>query len=414
MKITKIQAREILDSRGNPTVETIIWAGKTSAKAAVPSGASTGVHEALELRDNDKHRYNGKGVLKACKNVNGPIFKAVKGMSVHHQEKIDEKMLQLDGTKNKSKLGANAILSVSLAVVRLASKIAGKELFEYLAKLHGYKIKSLPTPLFNVINGGRHADSGLDIQEFFIIPLKGKFSTKLRMGAEVFHALRSSLAKQKLITAVGDEGGFAPKLKSNDDAFRQLEMAIKQAGYRIGKDFVLGIDAAASEFFDAEKEIYTVAMSNKKYSPENIYRLYQTWVSKYHLAVIEDACAEDDFEGWKKLTAVLGRKALLVGDDLFVTNPGRINYGIAQNVANAVLVKVNQIGSLTETMEAIKLAQKNKYQIVVSHRSGETSDDFISDLAVAVNAQYIKTGAPSRGERVAKYNRLMEIEEEIN
>ena len=414
MKITKILAREILDSRGNPTVETTVWAGKLSAKAAVPSGASTGIHEALELRDNDKRRYGGKGVLKACGNVNSAIFMAVKGMPVQSQEKIDGKMLRLDNTKNKSKLGANAILSVSLAVVRLASKAVGKELFEYLAGKYGYRAKTLPTPLFNVINGGKHADSGLDIQEFFIIPQRGSFATKFRMGAEVFHSLKSSLAKQKLTTAVGDEGGFAPKLKSNDEAFRQLETAIKLAGYRVGKDIALGIDAAASEFFDTKKKKYILSASGKTYPPESVYLLYQSWIKKYRLSVIEDACAEDDFEGWKKLTAVLNKKAVLVGDDLFVTDPGRIDYGIAQNIANAVLIKVNQIGTLTETLKAIKLSQKNKYKIVVSHRSGETPDDFIADLAVGVNAEYIKTGAPSRGERVAKYNRLMEIEEKIN
>jgi enolase len=412
-KITKIQAMEILDSRGNPTVQTSIWAGDVKATASVPSGASTGVHEALELRDNDKKRYGGKGVLKACRNVNEKIFKAVKGILAANQQKIDETMIELDGTDNKSKLGANAILSVSLASARLAAKCQKMELFHYLAKTYGYEAKRLPTPFFNVINGGKHADSGLDIQEFFIIPLKGDFATRLRMAAEVFHTLKAQLAAHGMITSVGDEGGFAPKLSSNEEAFRQLETAIKTAKYRLGKDFALGLDAAASEFFNDKKGTYELKASKISASPSNVYQVYKKWLAKYPLLAIEDGCAEDDFLGWKFLTQALGEKTLLIGDDIFVTNPARIQLGITQKIANAVLIKVNQIGTLTETLQAIKLSQKNKYKIVISHRSGETSDSFIADLAVATNADYIKSGAPSRGERLAKYNRLLEIERQL-
>ncbi len=414
MKITKIQALEVLDSRGNPTVQTTVWSGEVFATASVPSGASTGIHEALELRDGDKNRYNGKGVLKACKNVNDKIFKAVKGMAVANQQQLDETMLELDGTPSKAKLGANAILSVSLASARLAAKCQKMELYEYLANLYGYQIKHLPTPFFNVINGGAHADSGLDIQEFFIIPLKGKFSEKLRMGAEVFHTLKSQLAKQGLTTSVGDEGGFAPKLKSNEDAFKQLEVAIKTAKYKLGTDFALGLDAASSEFFNEKKGVYELKASKITATPPNMYQVYKKWLSKYPLLAIEDGCAQDDLLGWKFLTQNLGSKTLLIGDDLFVTNPQRIQMGITQKIANATLIKVNQIGTLTETLSAIKLSQKNNYKIVISHRSGETPDSFIADLAVAVNADYIKTGAPSRGERLAKYNRLLEIENQLN
>ena len=410
MKITKIQAREILDSRGNPTVETTVWAGDVWAKASVPSGASTGIHEAWELHDNDKKRYGGKGVLKAVKNVNTEILKALKGEDVTHQQDIDQRMIALDGTPNKSRLGANAILSVSLACIRVAAKLAKKELFSYLAQQYHFKPKSLPTPLFNVINGGKHADSGLDIQEFFIIPQKGSFAEKVRKGAEVFHVLKKQLASQGLTTAVGDEGGFAPKLKSNEHALKELAAAIKSAGYKLGVDFRLGMDAAASEFFDVKTGEYELQASHLKLGSEKIYRLYQEWAAKYHMQIVEDGCSEDDFKGWKTLTKQLGRKLILVGDDLFVTNPHRLAMGIAQKMGNAVLIKVNQIGTLTETIQAIKLAQSHKYKVVVSHRSGETCDSFIADLAAAVGADFIKTGAPSRGERLAKYNRLMEIE----
>lgn len=414
MKITKIQALEVLDSRGYPTVKTTVWAGEASASASVPSGASTGVHEALELRDGDRDRFAGKGVLKACKNVNNKIAKVVVGLKPEDQEVVDKAMLELDGTENKSKLGANAILSVSLAVARLASKLQKLELFEYLGKKYEYEKKTLPTPFFNVINGGAHADSGLDIQEFFIVPLKGNFATKLRMGAEVFHVLKNQLAAKGLTTAVGDEGGFAPKLASNEEALKQLEIAIKSSGYKLGADFALGMDAASSEFFDSKKGTYELKASKISAKPSNIYQTYKKWMSKYPIIAIEDGCAEDDFLGWKFLTQHLGNQTLLVGDDLFVTNPVRIQMGITQKIANAVLIKVNQIGSLTETIAAIKLAQKNNYKIVISHRSGETNDDFIADLAVAVNAEYAKMGSLCRGERMAKHNRLLEIEQVVS
>jgi enolase len=439
MRITKIRALEVLDSRGNPTVQTTVWAGETSATASVPSGASTGVHEALELRDNDSKRYNGKGVLKACKNVNDKIFKAVKGISAVDQQKIDETMIELDGTDNKAKLGANAILSVSLAAARLAAKCRKMELFAYLRGVYLQDDKTLtpctsrltpvqgkptlsqrereeyrlPTPFFNVINGGVHADSGLDIQEFFLIPLKGNFADKLRSSTEVFHTLKSLLGSKGLATSVGDEGGFAPKLSSNEDAFRQLEAAIKSAKYKLGTDFALGLDAASSEFFNEKKGVYEFKASKISATPSNVYQVYKKWLAKYPLVAIEDGCAQDDLLGWKFLTQNLGNKTLLIGDDVFVTNPARIQMGITQKIANAVLIKVNQIGTLTETLSAIKLSQKNKYKIVISHRSGETCDSFIADLAVAVNAEYIKSGAPCRGERLAKYNRLLEIEEQL-
>lgn len=410
MKITKIYASEVLDSRGNPTVQTTVWAGDVSAKASVPSGASTGIHEALELRDGDAKRYGGLGVLKACKNVNDKISKVVLDLSATDQEAVDKAMIELDGTDNKTKLGANSILSVSMAVARLGAKLQKQELFEYLATKYGYEKKTLPTPFFNVINGGKHADSGLDIQEFFIIPLKGSFANKLRMGTEVFHTLKTQLANKKLTTAVGDEGGFAPKLSSNEEAIKILEQAIKSAGYKLETEFALGMDAASSEFFNSKTGTYELKASKISAKPSSMYQTYKKWMAKYPIMAIEDGCAEDDFLGWKFLTQNLGSETLLIGDDLFVTNPVRIQMGITQKIANAVLIKLNQIGTLTETISAIKLAQKNKYKIVISHRSGETCDSFISDLAVAVNAEYIKAGAPSRGERVVKYNRLLEIE----
>jgi enolase len=427
-KITRIQALEVLDSRGNPTVQTTVWAGETSATASVPSGASTGVHEALELRDGDKKRYGGKGVLKACRNVEEKIFKAVKGISAGDQEKIDQTMIDLDGTDNKAKLGANAILSVSLASARLAAKCQKMELYEYLREVYlsddktptltlpqgGRETYSLPTPLFNVINGGAHADSGLDIQEYFIIPQKGNFATKLRMGAEVYHALKAHLAAKGLTVAVGDEGGFAPKLKSNEEPFKYLENAMKTAGYKFGVDFRMGVDVASSEFYDKKSGQYVMKASKEKFSSAAMWKFYKKWLDKYHLEILEDACEQDDFLGWKLLMQNLGTATTVVGDDLFCTNINRLHLGVQQSLANGIIIKVNQIGTLTETLKTIKLAQKNKYKIVISHRSGETSDNFIADLAVAVNADYIKSGAPCRGERLAKYNRLLEIENRIN
>lgn len=352
-------------------------------------------------------------MLKACRNVNDKIFKAIKGLSATQQEKIDKLMLELDGTENKTKLGANAILSVSLAAARLAAKAQKLQLFQYLANLYGYEPKSLPTPLFNVINGGVHADSGLDVQEYFIIPQHGRFSEKLRMGTEVYHVLKQRLIGQGFSTGVGDEGGFAPKLEANEIVFRHLQAAIAGAGYKSGQDFKLGVDVAASEFFDTKKQLYILKADKKSYKPTQIYKMYKQWFEKYHLAMIEDGCAEDDIVGWKFLNQELGEKTVIAGDDLFVTNIKRIQMGIQQNLANAVVIKVNQIGSLTETIQALKLAQRNKYKIIIAHRSGETCDAFIADLAAATNAEFIKTGAPSRGERVAKYNRLLEIENQL-
>jgi enolase len=413
-KITKIQAGEILDSRGNPTVQIIMWAGSLSATVAIPSGASTGAHEAVELRDGDKKRYRGLGVLKACRNINDKIAPVIKGINALNQEQIDELLLELDGTKNKARLGANAILAVSLAAARLAAKAEGLELYEHLSQYYGYRAKIMPVPLFNVINGGKHADSGLDIQEYFIIPQRGKFRERLRQAAEVYQTLKSNLAANRLSVGLGDEGGFAPHLKTNERALDILSQAVKDAHYKLGKDFRLGIDAAASEFFDAEKEVYRLKASKVNYKPAGIYKMYQRWIKDYHLQIIEDGCSEDDFLGWQLLTKHLGQSTILVGDDLFVTNTQRIQNGIINRIANAVLIKPNQIGTLTETINAIKLAQQHDYQVVISHRSGETGDSFIADLAVAVNAEFIKAGAPARGERLAKYNRLAEIEERLH
>lgn len=412
-KITKVRALEVLDSRGNPTVQTTVWAGEILASASVPSGASTGVHEVLELRDGDKKRYGGKGVIKACRNVNEKIFKAVKGQSCGDQEKIDQIMRELDGTDNKAKLGANAILSVSLATARLAAKCQKMELFEYLAHLYGFEIKHLPTPLFNVINGGAHADSGLDIQEYFIIPQKGNFANKLRMGTEVYHTLKSQLAAKGLTVAVGDEGGFAPKLKSNEEPFKYLENAMRTAGYKFGVDFRMGVDVASSEFYDKKSGQYIMKASREKISSAGMWRFYKKWLDKYHLEILEDACEQDDFLGWKLLMQNLGGKTTVVGDDLFCTNINRLQLGVQQSLANGIIIKLNQIGTITETIKTVKLAQKNNFKVIVSHRSGETADDFMADLAVAVNAEYIKSGAPCRGERLAKYNRLLEIESQI-
>lgn len=408
--ITKIEAREVLDSRGNPTIETTAWAGAVSAQASVPSGASTGTYEALELRDGDKKRYAGQGVLKAMKHVNTVIAKTVVGTDPRKQEKIDRLLIDLDGTENKSKLGANAILSVSLAVCRLAAKLEDKELYEYIARRFGHKIKSMPVPLFNVINGGAHADSGLDVQEYFIIPQKGSFAERLRRGSEVYHVLKKQLHAAGHETGLGDEGGFAPHLASNTEPFEQLEKAIVKAGYKLKIDFMLGIDAAASEFYSKKAKAYMFALDKKTETPESIASVYEAWAKKYPIAIIEDPASEDDRTGWQEVTKRLGKKVRIVGDDLFVTNPKRIAWGIAEGIANSALIKVNQIGTVSETIAAIHIAQKHNYDVIISHRSGETTDDFIADLAVAVNAQYIKAGAPARGERLAKYNRLVEIE----
>jgi enolase len=411
--ITHIKAREVLDSRGNPTIETTIWAGNIGAKASVPSGASTGKYEAVELRDGDKKRFGGLGVKKAVMNVEGEIFRAVRGMDPRKQELIDRTMVELDGTANKSRLGANAILSVSLASARLAAKLAHRELYAYLARRYGYSIERMPVPLFNVINGGVHADSGLDVQEYFIIPKKGSFAERLRKSAEVYHSLIKILKSRGLSVGLGDEGGFAPHEQSNTAPFEELSKAIAKAGYKLGSDFNLGIDAAASEFYNAKKKQYELRCDGKNVDSVGMIEVLESWTKKYNLEIIEDGMSEDDVAGWQELTKRLKKKTILVGDDLFVTNPKRLLMGIADSMANSVLIKVNQIGTLTETMQAVRIAKEHGYKVVMSHRSGETTDSFIADLAVACQADCIKAGAPARGERLAKYNRLMEIESQL-
>lgn len=407
MKITSIRAQEILDSRGNPTVRVFLTAGKITVSAAVPSGASTGSHEALELRDEDPQRYGGKGVLKAVRNIEKKIAPALIGMDVRKQRAIDSLLLELDGTKNKAKLGANAILGVSLACARAGAVASGLELWEYLQKT--YKLKSgkkLPYPTMNVINGGVHADSGLSTQEFMIIPQQKKMSERVRVGAEVFATLKKLLKDEKFSVGVGDEGGFAPRLGSSEKALQVLMAAIQQAGYKPGTDVKLGMDVAASEFF--EKGVYK--FEGKKMSGAEMVDMIAAWVQKYPIVSVEDPLHEDDWEHWEKFTAKLGHAITIVGDDLFVTNVERLQQGISRRVANAILIKVNQIGTLSETIDTILLAQKNKYKVSVSHRSGETADTFIADLAVAVGADFLKSGSLSRSERVEKYNRIMEIE----
>jgi len=411
--ITRIQALEVLDSRGNPTVQATVWVGDIYASASVPSGASTGTYEALELRDKDPKRYGGLGVLKAVKNLDTIIAKELSGFDVVNQEKIDKKLLDLDGTENKSKLGANAILAVSMAASRASAIIQGKELYVILAKYFDYTPKSLPIPMMNVINGGAHADSGLDIQEYMIVP-KGKvFKNNLRTGAEIYHVLKKQLQKQNQSVAVGDEGGFAPHLKGNETGCKELVSAIKTAGYIPGKDVFLAIDAAASEFYDKARNQYVLKCDNKKLKSSQLAKVYNAWIKKYPLISLEDIFAEDDFEPWANFTKSMGKNVGIVGDDLFVTNVERLQMGIDQKLANSILVKLNQIGTVTETINAIKLAQRNKFKVIISHRSGETSDTYIADLAVAVNAEYIKTGSLSRGERTSKYNRLLEIENQL-
>ncbi len=407
-KITSIHSREILDSRGNPTIEVEVCSSAGfMGRAAVPSGASTGAHEAVELRDGDAKRYLGKGVLQAILNVQKKIAPELIGQEITSQGTIDKILLDLDGTPNKAKLGANAILGVSLAVAKAAALECQLPLYRYVG---GAQAHNLPVPLMNVLNGGAHANNGLDVQEFMIVPLVGdRFSEALRAGAEVFHSLKKILSQKGLSTAVGDEGGFAPVLKSNEEALQLLMEAIQKAGYQPGKDIGLALDVAATELY--EKNQYT--WEGKKISMEQLVGIYSQWSTEYPLWSIEDGLSEDDWTGWKHITQKLGSTVQLVGDDLFVTNPQRLEKGIQENAANALLVKVNQIGSLSETMEAVCLAQRNKYHTVMSHRSGETEDVTISDLAVALNCQQIKTGSLCRGERTAKYNQLLRIEEEL-
>lgn len=408
--ILDIYAREVLDSRGNPTVEVEVYTEAGGfGRAIVPSGASTGEHEAVELRDNDKKRFNGKGVLKAVKNVNDKIAPAIIGMEVTDQVLIDEAMIKLDGTKNKKKLGANAILGVSLAVAQAASDELDLPLYKYLG---GFNAKELPVPMMNILNGGSHADNNVDIQEFMIMPVSAKsIKEAIQMGSEVFHALKDVLVKQKDITSVGDEGGFAPNLKSNEEAIKVIMKAIKQAGYKPGKDVMLAMDAASSEFYDKKSKKYL--FEGKKMSSKQMIDIYESWVEKYPIISIEDGLDENDWEGNKLLTERLGNKVQIVGDDLFVTNTERLAQGIEKGVANSILIKVNQIGTLTETFNAIEMAKEAGYTAVVSHRSGETEDSTIADIAVATNAGQIKTGSMSRTDRIAKYNQLIRIEDEL-
>lgn len=413
MKIQAISAREILDSRGNPTVEAkVILENGVVGIGKVPSGASTGTHEALELRDGGK-RYGGKGVLKAVKNVTAIIQPALKGMSALDQRAVDAKMIALDGTKNKSRLGANAILAVSLATARAAAVSLEKPLYAHIRSVYQFPEKEYRMPVLgmNIINGGRHADNGLSIQEFMIMPRHKLLRERVRMGSQIFHSLANLLSQKGYTTGVGDEGGFAPELLNNERGVQMILEAIKQAGWEPGKHVFLALDVAASEFYRHGN--YYFLGKKQGWRPAKMIELLKQWVKKYPIVSIEDGLAEDDWGNWQILTAELGKKVTLVGDDLFVTNVERIKMGIEQKVANAVLIKVNQIGSLSETMDAIALARKNGYQIFISHRSGETSDTFIADLAVAVNAEYIKTGSMSRSERIEKYNRLMEIELEL-
>ncbi len=412
-QIASIHAREILDSRGNPTLEAdVVLSSGVLGRAAVPSGASTGVNEALELRDGDAKRYLGKGTLKAVKNVNALIAKALVGMDARDQKAIDDAMLKLDGTETKSKLGANAMLGVSMAVARAAANALEIPLYRHLGGLNAHV---LPVPMMNVINGGAHSDAPIDVQEFMIVPRGAKsFAEGLRMGAEVFHALKKILKGKKLSTAVGDEGGFAPGLASNTNALEVLVEAIAAAGYKPGKDVFIALDVAASEFFDNKTKKYTLHKSDQSVkSAADMVAMYEGWCKKFPIVSIEDGCAEGDWDGWKLLTDKLGGKIQLVGDDLFVTNVKFLQKGIDLGVANSILIKVNQIGTVSETLAAIDLAKRHGYTNVISHRSGETEDAFIADLAVAVNAGQIKTGSLSRTDRICKYNQLLRIEEEL-
>jgi len=414
-KITDIRAREILDSRGNPTVEvSVTIEGGIVGKASVASGASTGSHEALELRDGDKARYGGKGVLKAVANVNNILRKRLLGADVNSLRRIDESMLEADGTDNKSKLGANAILGVSLAVARASALAQKLPLYTTIRKAYGIKGSDLPMPLpmMNVLNGGAHADFAIDVQECIIIPKLKTFRERVRAGSEIFHALGKILKAQGFANTVGDEGGYAPKLSSNEKAFGLILDAIEEAGYQPGRDVSIGADVAASEFYDEKKRKYVLKADGKSYDGTAIIAMYEKWLKQYPFMILEDPLAEDDWEFWEDITKKFGKKVVLIGDDLFVTNVKRIEQGIGRHVANAVLIKVNQIGTLSETMDAILLAQKAGYKVAISHRSGETADTFIADLAVAVRADFIKTGSLSRSERLEKYNRLMEIEDE--
>jgi enolase len=410
--ISKIHARQILDSRGNPTVEVdVLTTDGLIGRAAVPSGASTGIHEAVELRDNDSSQYLGKGVLKAVANVNTKINELLVGMDVMDQKAIDLALLKLDGTDNKSHLGANAILGTSLAVARAAADSSNMSLYKYIG---GVGAVTLPVPMMNILNGGSHADNLIDIQEFMVMPFgASSFSEGLRWGTEIFHHLKAVLKKQGMSTNVGDEGGFAPNLKSNEEAIEVVIQAIEKAGFRPGEDVYISLDAASSEFYKSDLGIYHFESTGEKMTSGEMVDFWKGWVSKYPIISIEDGLAEDDWSGWAMLTKEIGSRVQLVGDDLFVTNSKRLQRGISEGIANSILVKVNQIGSLTETIEAVQLATRNKYSSVMSHRSGETEDNTIADLAVALNCGQIKTGSASRSDRMSKYNQLLRIEEEL-
>ena len=410
--IAKIHAREILDSRGNPTIEVDVWTDSGHfGRAAVPSGASTGAHEAVELRDGDKKRYLGKGVRKAVEHVNDTLNTELHGALVTDQAMIDKALIGLDGTPNKANLGANAMLGVSLAVAKAGASETGLPLYRYVG---GVNASMLPVPLMNILNGGAHADNKVDVQEFMIMPVGAKrFSEGLRMGAEVFHALKAVLKKKGLSTNVGDEGGFAPDLASNEDALKLVMQAIEAAGYEPGKDIVLALDCASTEFYDAKKKRYALESTGDSLTSEEMVSMWADWAKRYPIVSIEDGMAEDDWDGWKKLTKAIGNKVQLVGDDLFVTNTKRLAEGIDKGIANSILVKVNQIGTLTETIEAVDMAHRASFTSVMSHRSGETEDSTIADLAVALNCGMIKTGSASRSDRIAKYNQLLRIEEQL-
>ncbi|RKD29115.1 phosphopyruvate hydratase [Thermohalobacter berrensis] len=410
--IADVYAREILDSRGNPTVEVEVWTESGAlGRAAVPSGASTGAFEAVELRDKDENRYLGKGVTKAVGNVNNVIAPEIIGMDALDQVGIDKKMIELDGTDNKGKLGANAILGVSLAVAKAAANALGMPLYQYIG---GVSARTLPVPMMNILNGGKHADNNVDIQEFMVMPVGAKsFKEALRMGAEIFHNLKKVLKGKGLNTAVGDEGGFAPNLSSNEEALSTIVEAIEKAGYKPGEEVLLALDVASTELYDKEENVYKLEGEGKELTAEELVGFYGDLVEKYPIISIEDGLDEEDWEGWKLLTEKLGKKVQLVGDDLFVTNTERLARGIENGVANSILIKVNQIGTITETLDAIEMAKRAGYTAVVSHRSGETEDTTIADFVVATNAGQIKTGAPSRTDRVAKYNQLLRIEDEL-
>jgi enolase len=416
-KIKAVHGREILDSRGNPTIEAdVVLKSGARGRAAVPSGASTGEHEALELRDGDKARFGGKGVLKAVANVNGPIAKALAGADARDQKKLDQRMIELDGTPNKGKLGANAILAVSMAAARAAAADAKEPLYKYLARFSKESsAKKLPVPMMNILNGGAHADNSVDAQEFMVMPIGApSFHEALRWGVEVFHALKSVLKKNGYSTAVGDEGGFAPNLKSNDEAIERVLEAINAAGYKPGEQIAIALDPAASEFYDKDKKKYVFKKSDKsERTSEEMIAYWENWVKQYPIVSIEDGLSEEDWPGWQAVTRDLGKKLQLVGDDIFVTNPEIFARGIKEKIGNAILIKLNQIGTVTETIAAIEMARKAGYASIVSHRSGETEDTFIADLAVGLGTGQIKTGSASRTDRICKYNQLLRIEEEL-